>query len=334
MIEHNKQLSNFINQANNAIENAKNSQELLDIIESARIFKGNFKYNHKDILIYMAIAFSSLLIASYFFITFNHGFWLTVLVLSILAIIIITKKFFNRGKSIDGLADAIFWKDLYFDNHLQNSNDEHYAIESLKKRFNDFHRGNYSQNINTLLKSHYSSNGQAFDYYYFNFHYVDERIVEKTDSDGKHVEEKVYDHYDRYGFIVPSNVVKNVRILQSSKLIGHNKGDYEPASINFRKTFSVKTTEVFEASKLLTPSIVELFESLPKDFKNIVMEFNEDEFLFSFTDKNTISAQRKYDFKDIDLFLAEISEIQKLPKLLKFHTISEQFIRSTQNSFD
>lgn len=334
MIEHNKKLSQFIKQAQTTIDHATEPKELLSVIEQAKVFNGNFKYNNKDILIYLACSIGIALFSYLMLSIFSGDFWILIIIGCVIAFFYIIRMIFQRRNSIHGLADAIFWRDVYFDNNLQNCSDEYYNIQALKSRFHDFRRGNYSQSINQLLQSHYKNNEQQFDFYYFNFHYVNERIVEKTNSDGKRVQEKVYDHYDRYGFIVPSNVAQDVHIIQNSKLIGHNKGDYEPASMNFRKLFYVKTSDVFQASKLLTPSIVELIESLPDHFQNLTIEFNEDEFLFSFTDQNTIAANRQYGFSTLEQFSEEIAKTDQLPRLTKFHTICNQFIRATQNNFD
>lgn len=334
MIEHNKQLSNFINQSQSTIENSTNSQELVDIIEKSRIFNGNFKYNHKDILIYISIAVLCWIISILLLITHNHDFWLATLLISTFAIAAITKAFFKRGKNINELADAIFWKDLYFDNHITDSKDAHYSITALKERFNDFHRGNYSQSIPTLVKGHYESQNKAYDYYYFNFHYVDERIVESTDSDGKKTEEKVYDHYDRYGIILPYTIAENVRIIENNKLFGQNKSDYEPASLSFRKLFLVKTNDTFQASKLLSPSMVEYLEALPNNYNNIVLELKANELLLSFTNKDTLASKREYNFNQLDKFLAEIRDVKKLPRLTHLHSVCDFFIQNTQNNFD
>jgi hypothetical protein len=334
MIEHNKQLSNFINQSQSAIENSTNPQELVDIIEKARIFNGNFKYNHKDILIYFSTALSCWLISALLLITHNHGFWLATLLISTFSIAAIIKAFFKRGKNINDLADAIFWKDLYFDNHIQNSKDEQYKITALKERFNDFNRGNYSQSIRTLVQGNYKSHNQTYNYYYYNFHYVDERIVESTDSDGKKTEEKVYEHYDRYGIILPYTIAENVRIIENNKLFGQNKSDYEPASLSFRKLFVVKTNDIFQASKLLSPSMVEYLEALPNNYNNIVLELKTNELLLSFTNKYTLSAKREYNFNQLEKFLEEVREVKTLPRLKHLHSVCDFFVQNTQNNFD
>lgn len=334
MREHNQRLSKFINNAQLTILEAKTSQDLLDLIDEARSFNGNFQYNNRDILIYLGIDLIIMLFSYLMLQLFNHGFWGITLIITVIALIPIIGLYFSRRKSISGLADDIFWKDLYIDNNLSFSDDYRYEISALKNRYQDFRRGNYSQSIEQLLSSFYLHEEESFNFHYYHFHYVDERIVEKTDSDGKKTIEKKYDHYDRYGVILPYEVVKNVSIIHNPKMVGHNTSDYEPSSLNFRKLFKVKTQDTFQASKLLTPSIVEFFESLPQEFKDIVIEFKENEFLLSFTDQDVISAKREYDFNNLDLFFQEIQKINELPKLLKLHNICNYFIRSTQNSFD
>lgn len=170
--------------------------------------------------------------------------------------------------------------------------------------------------------------------YYFNFHYVDERIVESTDSDGKKTEEKVYDHYDRYGIILPYTIAENVRIIENNKLFGQNKSDYEPASLSFRKLFLVKTNDTFQASKLLSPSMVEYLEALPNNYNNIVLELKANELLLSFTNKDTLASKREYNFNQLDKFLAEIRDVKKLPRLTHLHSVCDFFIQNTQNNFD
>lgn len=246
MFQHNRRLQQFINFANQKVSNAKKPQDLLDIIEESRAFHGNFQFDNRDYLLYFGLDLSALILAFIAFQKSDESFWLFLIFSSLFIAIILLVRYFKRRHLVERLSDNLYQQDLLFDNNLQIITSPNYSQKALESRFADFHRGNYSREIKSVIQGH-KRDTPAFSYHYYHFHYVDKQEKSATDSEGKNTTQTSYTHYDRYGLIIDLKSVYNLpmiplfKITQSRALIGMNKSDYSPASIAFRKNFKLHT---------------------------------------------------------------------------------------------
>ncbi len=339
MFQHNRRLQQFITSADQKITDAKTPQDLLDLIEETRIFNGNFQFDSRDYWLYFSIDISAFIIAIIAFQQSDESFWLFLIFLSVFIGFILVFRYFKRRKSVDRLSAEIYRRDLLFDNHLTISDSPNFTQKSLESRFQDFHRGNYSREIQEVIAGK-NDTSLPFSYHYYHFHYVDENEETRTDSDGKTTTQKSYTHYDRFGLIVDLKSIANMRfnaalrIIESRALFGMNKSDYAPASITFRKNFRVQTEDSLQAAKFFTPVMVETLEALLQGFKEIVIETNEQhELLLSFTNHDLLTGDRQHSLQETDLFLQEIQQITPLDHLQYTLHMLTQMLQEIDHNF-
>ncbi len=339
MFQHNRRLQQFINFANQKVSNAKKPQDLLDIIEESRAFHGNFQFDKRDYLLYFGLDLSALILALIAFQKSDESFWLFLIFLSLFIAIILLARYLKRRHLVERLSDNLYQQDLLFDNNLQIITSPNYSQKALESRFTDFHRGNYSREIQRVIQGS-KHDIPAFSYHYYHFHYVDKQEKSTTDSEGKSTTQTSYTHYDRYGLIIDLKSVSNLpmiplfKITQSRALIGMNKSDYSPASITFRKNFKLHTESPLQVAKIFTPVMVETIESMLEGFHKIVIETNSNqELLLSFTNHDLISGNRQYSLAETDLFLQEISQTTPIPNLIYTLNIIGKMLQEMDHNF-
>lgn len=334
MFQHNRSLHAFINSANEKIQEATSQQDLLDLIESARIFNGRFQFDQRDYLLYFLIDSITLISGIWLFQKTEEDFWLFITALAIMVGILLISRFLLRRKRVAAVAQSIFYRKLLFDHNLQTEQSQDFSLNSLNQRFSDFNLGNHSRHIESILYSRYLSADNnphaAFSFRYYHLHYVDEHIIKETDKDGKTTTRTVLEHHDRFGlivpipdFVIPESIEENLlphatpllTIQKRAHKLDHKKSDYLPASLEFRDRFQVITSNPHIAAKFLKPTIVELLLSLNQKLSAMRLEISpQQELLLSFNNDYLGSPENRYDLNNIDAFLAEMREITTLPE--------------------
>lgn len=319
MIQHNRLLWRKITQASEKIDQAQSAQELLKIAESMREITP-LQFDRRDYLLYFG-ADLLLFITGFFLYRENgEGFFLFLLMLALFIAIILAIRFYRREKLPKQLSEKIFYRDLLFDNQITSIDPNVLPVNDLLQRFREFDRGNYRREIPELLKGSIDIGLTSIPFYYFHFHYVDEEIVEEKGSDGKPKNRKIYHHYHRYGLLLAPKFLKDNELpllqITADRYLKERKSDYLPASLAFRKRFSLYTSEQHFAAKILTPTIVEQLLTQSEEFKNMNIELNQ-QLLIAFDNRDLIHAQQNYDLQHLDAFIAELQEKRELPQLQK-----------------
>ncbi len=332
---HNKRLHQFLIYANEALNNAKEPQDLIEVVEKARQFNGKFRFKNRNFYLSFLGIFALFLTLLPISIDHDNGFGIFLSITLLMIAGMLFNRMRSRNRRTARLAQRIFYRDLLFDNQLEIAQSVGpYSIEALQQRFTEFDRGNYSRSIESLIQGKFTGEKRSFSYHYLHFHYVNRREITETDSQGRESTRVVYDHYDRYGLLLPFPYITAVKIQHQPKLLGLNKGTYQPASIDFNKQFHVWAKEEFQAARFLTPTTVQTIENIPQHFKKAALEFATDgELLFMFEDDDLISAKRQYDLNDPDAFLQEIAGITELPRLKDALKIIEILIAESDNNF-
>lgn len=334
-MSHNQRLHQFLRHANEVLDNATEPKELIEIVDESRKFNGNFRFNNRNYYLLFGALFTAFCGVGFFAYQTGEG----LAIFGTLAILMGSFALFNqmraRNRRTDNLAERIFFRDLLFDNDLALAESiGRYNINNLQHRFTEFQRGNYSRSIELLIRGNFTGKKKTFSFHYLHFHYVNEREVTETDSEGRTRTRKVYDHFDRYGILAPFPYLKDLKIRQERKLIGLHKGTYQPASIDFNKNFHVWAKDEFSAAKFLKPATVHAIEKIPENFTKSALEFSDyGELLFIFDNDDLIQAQRRYDLTDPDAFLEEIAGITELPKLRQALEVIEELLAQSDNNF-
>lgn len=236
---------------------------------------------------------------------------------------------FSRGHSMDNLSDRIHHKTVLHDYGLKPLNfDPKAKARSLGRRYRAFQLGNYSREMKSMLEGTYNGSEHTYEYQYFHFHYVNQRTETYTTTDSKgNVKVRtrtVYDHFDRYGFLLHFPFVRSMRI--SEKVLGWFSSGWKSSSTEFNKRFNVAAASEMDAAKFLKPKIVVELEAAAEALRNLDLEFTDSgDLCFSFDDANTLAAGRRHGIETPSAFAKEIAGHSTQPNLeagLKFiHTL-------------
>ncbi len=314
IIAHNRRLKQFIQHIHQALQEAKTPKALIAVVEEAKSFEGNLAFDQRDFYLYFTLDALLLIGSALFYHHTGEGFALFLTFLSLFIALILGQRFLARRKLLDNLSRQIFYQDFLFDNQLSHDSSEYYQLPALLKRLSDFDRGNHSRELRECLAGYYQGERLTFNYHYYHLHYVDKRTVEKRGNDGEMNQETVLEHFDRYGLIIDLNTISTlttiapILIAANRRLIGLNKGDYAPASLNFRKALIVYSQNPQQAARFLTPITVEKLEYFAKQYQKIVLEVNQEQALcFSFDDDDLLKVPQQYDLSTPAQFIAELS---------------------------
>lgn len=206
-------------------------------------------------------------------------------------------------------------------------------LQQLSSHFGDYARGNYSREITEALQAVYPGAVHPLPYRYVQLHYVNERTVTTSESDGKGgtrtVTKKVYDHYDRYSLVVDFPWVQGItaRTDNSSGLDFDHR--YKTASTDFNKAFTLSGNTPMDCAKFAKPVTVLHLLAMHRQLHEMNLEFSHDGHLcISFADKNMLDVHMPCDLTDAEQFYGYIEGGARLPHLEKVlalvHTLAEQ----------
>ncbi|EKE67539.1 hypothetical protein [Gallaecimonas xiamenensis] len=238
--------------------------------------------------------------------------WLPFVLLAVFGI----WQLFSRRSKLQGLADAIWKRNLLLDNNLREvQGNPASQADELEKRFCEFNRGNYKRTMDELYQGHYQGEQHSFDFQVFDFHYVDKRTSTYTDSNGKSRTRTTYHHYHRYGLVMDFGFTRSLNILGFSTS-GHRGLKWEPSSLDFRKAFKVLAGSEMEAARFLKPAVVERLERLAQGFSSPNLEFNAaGELCLTIANKDLIQVPRAGGLDQPKAFLESLKEETRLPLL-------------------
>ena len=295
---HNKRLAQTLSQIESHVEHAKNDGDLVDAIKLLNAFPVPIEYNNSRLNMFTfavcAVAAAAALIL--YLLAVERIYLALPVGAAAVALVVYGVMRYRRKNSLTGLSDRIHYRTSLFDYGLTpvNFNPKGKARE-LGRRFKAFQLGNYSREIRTLLHGNYRGAEHAFDYDHYHFYYVNQRTETYTSTDSKgnvRVRTRtVYDHFDRYGFIVNFKFARAIRVSEGR--LGFFQSGWKSISVSFNKHFNVRADSEMEAAKFLTPKVLVEIESAGRALRGMDLEFNNaGELCFSFDDSNMIAANR------------------------------------------
>jgi len=242
----------------------------------------------------------------------------------------------SRKSAFTSLSDRIHYQSVLHDYGLEETPVRAKA-QGLANRFQAFRLGNHSRELKKLLHGRYHGDEHEFTYDYYHFHYVNRRTETYTTTDSKgnvRVRTRtVYDHFDRFGFIVAFQFAKNLRISESG-LSFFNKG-WKSSSVSFNKNFNVRADSEMEAAKFLTPKLILEIEAAGKALTGLDMEFNSaGDLCFSFDDRNTLAKGRMHGLENPVDFEREIAGHSSQPKLDSALEFIHTLMKYSDNNFE
>ena len=296
---HNKRLKAALAEIESRLDRSKNDDDLVDAINLLNGFPVPVTYDNSrlNMITGGVCALSALVAAAGYFSAGDPVYMVLAAAAAGIAAITYGAVRYSRKNSLTGLSDKIHYRTSLFDYGLKPVpfNGKNKARE-LGGRFKAFQMGNYSREIRELLRGKYEGAEHSFAYDHYHFHYVDQRTETYTTTDSKgnvRVRTRtVYDHFDRYGFIVGFKYARAMRISEGG--LGFFQKGWKSSSVSFNKNFNVAADSEMEVAKFLTPKVIVEIESAGEALRGMDLEFNNKGALcFSFDDSNMIAANRE-----------------------------------------
>lgn len=317
--EHDRKLSEFLQQISLAVETAQTKDELISVINQVKAFGSPLKFKHSR---YKLLAVTTGFVATVtgVFSDKIYAQWnYSTEPLSVLfAFFTMTLIFFMCRENVDvqSISRRLFFRALLFDKKLKEITSEFVPIESrLFNNYCEFNRGNYSRSITEGYTGRYQGNTYAFDYIFYHFHYVDKRTERITDSEGRSTFQTFHYHYDRYGIELDFRLVRLLAITSKS-ICGFDGKRYKTSSNRFNRHFRVITGDEMTAARFLKPAVVLVCEEITNKFRELNLEFNKQGgLIMSFDNKKVLHKTRQFDLNYPDEFTHEVSENNSLPEL-------------------
>lgn len=321
--KNNKALIELLKRTETQAHNSRTRENLDVVIDDLKAFSGSYQFNMKAYWIAFAVFLLATAALTYWdwsrWQRFQQSTWIILAVGSVLTLVAGITAFYP-GRLMTKASHALLQRDGLLDNDLSPAVFESRAASNeFQHRFSDFNRGNYKREIHALYDGSYSGSEYSFQYQYYHFHYVDERIVTETYTDSKGEvrtrRKKVYDHYDRYGLILPFGLLRNVAVVGFG-LPGAGKATYKPASNRFNKEFKVVAASELEAAKAMKPTVVIAFEEFSEVLSQVNFEVNDaGDLCLSFADKDLIATTKEAKICDYEAFIEALDGEQEFAKL-------------------
>ena len=238
----------------------------------------------------------------------------------------------SRGTKLEELADAIFTRDIEFDNGLVRRKVAGKKFWSeLKSQFGDFNRGDKDQEIRGLRTGRYENNGTITEYSWYAFRYVDRVTETYYDVISKTTKTRTVDRESlRYGLLLDTQVTGFDLCITDDSFVSDYDAQWESALAEFNSRFNVSGRTEIEMAKFFAPAVVLAFTQLPEEtLSGFCLQIRPSgKLCLSFDDEDVLSMARENGLTDLAAFETEISKKRRPAKLyacLKLLTTIVQF---------
>lgn len=236
--------------------------------------------------------------------------------------------------TLNTFTQQLYWKNALLDNQLTLLNPASWPdTKSWQQQFAEFNRGNHKREFRQLIAGQYSGTEHSFSYHYWHFHYVNKRTEVSRNSKGGVRTRTVYDHYDRYGLLLPFAYCRNL-FITSFSTSGIKGERYSSDSGRFNKIFQVRAGEQMQAARFLKPAVIIALEEQAAALKQLNLAFVANGMLcISFADKDLLEVKPPCGLDQLSRFRQSIEQPTSLPKLSQLlHTI-HQLLRHSDTNF-
>lgn len=346
---HNKQLLELINIVSHDVDSAASKDDLLAAIQKVRDFKGPLTFDNTTpgILAGVGAAFLLLAIwlmlwapqsARHWLISFT-GIDYTIIqivpaVFGVVSTLSALTYIGSRSSMLPDLSRRIARMSSYLTlglKHIRKNPEK--ILSRLMAEFADYHRGNYSREIELSLGGTYKGTLHLIPYVFHHLHYVNKRVVVERVSDGKGgyrtVVKTVYDHFDRYSIVLRFPWVRGISVRADGMSDIDRKTGWETTSTDFNSYFTLTGRTEMDCAKFAKPTTVLTLLELWRYLASANLEFSDDGNLcVSFGNDNLLDYSLKTSLADPDAFYEEIAKGVQLPHLTTVlqlvHRLAEQ----------
>lgn len=238
-----------------------------------------------------------------------------------------------HNHALNKFTQKLYWKNALLDNQLTLLHQASWPdTKSWQQQFAEFNRGNHKREFKQLIAGYYTGTEHSFNYHYWHFHYVNKRTEVSTNGKGQVRTRTVYDHYDRYGLVLPFAYCRNL-FITSFSISGISGERYRSDSGRFNRIFQVRASEQMQAARFLKPAIIIALEEQATALKQLNLAFSDSGMLcISFADKDLLEVKPPCGLDQLSRFRQSIEQPTTLPKLSQLlHTIHHLLRHSDTN---
>ena len=324
-LKHDAELVRLLERSDSEVARARSNDDLLQIIDNLKSFKGGLTFDHALPLVLLLLAIVSAIPAMAGVI----WMWFATGCLGFASLY----TWMSRANVIDDLPKKIARKCSFLSNGLRDpggSADERF--QRLSEEFDDYDRGNDSRRIKDSAKGVYQGTLHQLSFVFHHLYYVNSR--DKTDSDGK--TERIYTGFDRYSLVVDFPWVKGVkaRTHPSNKKRTKLKG-FDTTSDEFNRVFSLSGESELACAKFATPTTMAFLLNLSRRLTNVNLEFSDQGRLcLSFDNPEVMAYKDPGTLKDLPAFYANIKQGLELPGLFPVLALVHELAELHDNNFE
>lgn len=322
-MSHNSKIDNLLQNVQEKAKQAKNNTELLQSVQLLKDFGGEIKYKFgfhiTFALVWLAIAIGNIYYVNEY-ISYPDLLHFSLAAVGVVISCSILGYVFYKNSDLNSLSKYIYQKDTLQDNKLKHLSVDDPLFSYLKQNFKkEFSRGNHKRYFEKAFSSKRSV-FREYEFQLFQFHYVNQRTETYTTTDAKgnttvHTR-TVYDHYNRYGFVMDFDYFKNIEVKSTGTVIRHQ--DFKTGSIDFDNTFTVGADSDLNIAKFLTPVVVEAFNKLSNSLSGLNLEIDSNGKLCITCTNSSIfvsESTREYGIEQPNEFYDELAGFTVLNKL-------------------
>ncbi|WP_423187898.1 DUF3137 domain-containing protein [Alishewanella sp. d11] len=331
----NKVLAEAIAQFNQQLSQIDNKAELLQLLDKLALLPQPIRYHYKQRWqLCNAGLLISLLVAV---LTYQlHADTLLYYIAAVMALISLIPLLIalHHIHQLNLFTKQLYWKNALLDNQLTLLKKTDWpATSHWLQQFAEFKRGNYKREFKQLIQGQFTGSEHSFSYHYWHFHYVNRRTEVSTNNKGQVTTRVVYDHFDRYGIMLPFAYCRNL-FITAFAAEGIRGDRYTSDSGRFNKLFQVRAADTMQAARFLKPAVIIALEEQAAVLKQLNLAFSDNgELCISFADKNVLDSQPAYGLDQLALFRQSIEQPTALPKLQQLLNTVHQLLRHSDSNF-
>ena len=319
---YNLKVSKAIKQIEERVDSAKNEDDLVAILDAVISEKLPVKYDQRLALFLFFISTVNLVywIVLYARTSQNNDFTLISLVPFCFFAFLIAIRWGN----VYEISKKLFRQDIWFNNGLtpEKVNGDKLA-KQLRKSFKEFHRGNYSQEIEFIAKGVFNGSEHTFNYDVMTFLYIDLKSGGKT---------TYKEYYRRYGIVFDFPYSTSLLVSQDLPERYYDT-KYQDASVSFTKQYKVRCENVELAARFLKPAVIDKFTTFMDKFKEIHFEINETGEACLFVEDKLLKLENQYGIDKPEKFKEEILQHNKLHALDDVLQFAHYLMTQADNNF-
>jgi hypothetical protein len=335
VINPNRKLAQVINSLQKQLNLVADKAALLAILEQLATLPQPIRYQFRQrwILCCIGLLLSLLLALLTYQLQGSVLLYYAAGTLACCSVIPLVTALYNL-QQLKRFTEYFYWKNALLDNNLTElAKTDWPTLTRNWPQFAEFRRGNHRREFRQLISGHFSGAEHQFSYHYWHFHYVDKRTQVTTNSKGQVQTRTVYDHFDRYGLMIPFAYCRDL-FVTSFAADGITGERYTSDSGRFNKIFQVRAAEPMQAARFLKPAVIVALEEQARQLKQLNLAFDHDGLLcLSFADNDLLKTTAPCGLDQLTQFRQSIEQPTALPKLSQLLATVHQLLRHSDSNF-